>query len=113
MSKENPGVIRRLFRGLWNALNFTRRLVLNLIFLLLLIGFLVAVFGGRATLAPRTALILDPKGAIVDQYSSNPGDRALANLTGSESKEVQLRDVLRVIDAAAKDARIERLVLIP
>ncbi|MBO9662082.1 signal peptide peptidase SppA [Dokdonella sp.] len=113
MSKENPGVIRRLFRGLWNALNFTRRLVFNLIFLLLLIGFLVAVFGGRATLAPRTALILDPKGAIVDQYSNNPGDRALANLTGSESKEVQLRDVLRVIDAAAKDARIERLVLIP
>lgn len=113
MSKENPGVIRRLFRGLWNALNFTRRLVFNLIFLLLLVGFLIAVFGNRATIAPRTALILDPKGAIVDQYSSGPGDRALAGLTGAEAKEVQLRDVLRVIDAAAKDARIERLVLIP
>lgn len=113
MSKENPGVIRRLFRGLWNALNFTRRLVFNLIFLLLLIGFVIAVFGGRATLAPRTALVFDPKGAIVEQYSSNAADRALAGLTGTDSKEVQLRDVLRVIDAAAKDPRIERLVLVP
>lgn len=113
MSKENPGVIRRLFRGLWNALNFTRRLVFNLIFLLLLIGFAVAVFGGRATLAPRTTLVFDPKGAVVEQYSSNPADRALAGMTGTDSKEVQLRDVLRVIDAAANDPRIERLVLIP
>jgi protease-4 len=113
MSNENPGVIRRLFRGLWNALNFTRRLVFNLIFLVLLIGFLIAVFGGRATLAPRTALVFDPKGAIVEQYSSNATDRALAGLTGTDAKEVQLRDVLRVIDAAAKDPRIERLVLVP
>lgn len=113
MSKENPGVIRRLFRGLWNALNFTRRLVFNLIFLVLLIGFAVAIFGGRATLAPRTALVLDPKGALVEQFSSDPSQRALASAVGSEVKEVQLRDVLRVIDAATKDARIERLVLIP
>ncbi len=113
MSKENPGVIRRLFCGLWNALNFTRRLVFNLIFLALLVGVLAAVFGGRVTLSERTALVLDPKGAIVEQYSGTPSDRALALASGSELKEVQLRDLLRVIDAAAKDKRIERLVLLP
>lgn len=113
MSKENPGVIRRLFRGLWNALNFTRRLVFNLIFLILLVAFVAAFLGGRPTLAPRTVLVLDPKGAIVEQYSSDPSQRALASATGTEVKEVQLRDVLRVIDAAAKDARIERIALIP
>jgi protease-4 len=113
MSREHPGVIRRFFRGLWNALNFTRRLVFNLIFLLLLVGFLAAVFAGRPALAPRTALVLDPKGSIVEQYSSDPTQRALTNLSGSEAREVQLRDLLRVIDAAAKDARIERIVLVP
>ncbi len=113
MSKENPGVIRRLFRGLWNALNFTRRLVFNLVFLVVLVAVLVAVFGNRVALAPRTALVLDPKGAIVEQYSSAPTDRALAAATGSDVKEVQLRDILRVVDAAAKDARIERIVLLP
>lgn len=113
MSSERPGVIRRFFRGLWNALNFTRRLVFNLIFLFLLIGFLMAIFAGRQTLAPRTALVLDPKGSIVEQFSSDPTQRALSNLSGSEAKEVQLRDLLRVIEAATKDARIERIVLVP
>lgn len=113
MSKENPGVIRRLFCGLWNGLDFTRRLVFNLIFLVVLVAVLVAVFGGRVTLSERTALVLDPKGAIVEQYSGTASDRALAAATGSEVREVQLRDLLRVIDAAARDARIERIVLLP
>ncbi|HEY0232648.1 MAG TPA: S49 family peptidase, partial [Dokdonella sp.] len=113
MSTEKPGVIGRFFRGLWNALNFTRRLVFNLIFLVLLVAFFAAFFAARPALAPRTALVLDPHGSIVEQYSSDPSQRALANIAGSEVKEVQLRDVLHVIDAAAKDARIERIVLVP
>ncbi|MEP7042727.1 MAG: signal peptide peptidase SppA [Dokdonella sp.] len=113
MSTEKPGVIGRFFRGLWNALNFTRRLVFNLIFLVLLIAFVAAFFSGRPALAPRTALVLDPHGSIVEQYSSDPSQRALASIAGSEIKEVQLRDILHVIDAASKDSRIERIVLVP
>ncbi len=113
MSTQSPGVIRRFFRGLWNALNFTRRLVFNLIFLALLIVFVGALFAGRPGVASRTALVLDPQGSIVEQYSGDPGQRALSGLSGNQAKEVQLRDLLRVIDAAAKDARIERLVLVP
>jgi protease-4 len=57
--------------------------------------------------------VLDPKGAIVEQYTIDPAQRALGNLAGEPPKEVQLRDLLRVIDAAAKDPRIERIALIP
>ncbi|HKE49806.1 MAG TPA: signal peptide peptidase SppA [Rhodanobacteraceae bacterium] len=103
----------RLMRGLWNALNFTRRLVFNLIFLALLVAFFAVVFSSRPILQARTTLVLDPKGEIVEQYTIDPVQRALGNLAGDRPKEVQLRDLLRVIDAAAKDARIERLVLIP
>ena len=113
MSSKPRGLIRGFFGGLWNALNFTRRLVFNLIFLAILVAVAATFFSSRPTLAPRTALVLDPKGAIVEQYSIDPTQRALASLTGSEANEVQLRDLLRVIDAAAKDARIERIVLIP
>jgi len=113
MSQDQPGILLRLFRGLWNALNFTRRLVFNLIFLILLIAFFAAVFTSRPVLQPRTALVLDPKGEIVEQYTIDPAQRALGNLAGEPPKEVQLRDLLRVIDAAAKDERIERIVLIP
>ncbi|HEY6943274.1 signal peptide peptidase SppA [Dokdonella sp.] len=110
---SQPGVIRRFFRGLWDALNFTRRLVFNLVFLLVLLAFFGAFFASRPLLAPRTALVLDPSGAIVEQYSTDPTQRALASVAGNESPEVQLRDLLRAIDAAAKDSRIERIVLIP
>jgi protease-4 len=113
MSKDSPGIFVRVARGLWNALNFTRLLVFNLIFVALLIGFLVAMFGARPVLQPRTTLVLDPKGAIVEQYTIDPAQRALGNLAGEPPKEVQLRDLLRVVDAAAKDPRIERIALIP
>jgi protease-4 len=103
----------RLARGVWNALNFTRLLVFNLIFLILLIAFFLALFSSRPVLRPRTALVLDPRGQIVEQYTIDPVQRAFGNLAGEQPREVQLRDLLRVIDTAAKDTHIERLVLIP
>jgi len=113
MSSNQPGVIRRFFQSVWNALNFTRRLVFNLIFLLILLAFLGGFLAKRPTISPRTALVLDPSGAIVEQFSTDPTQRALASIAGNESPEVQLRDLLRAIDSAAKDSRIERIVLIP
>ncbi len=113
MSKDSPNILVRLLRGIWNTLNFTRRLVFNLIFLVLVIAFFAAVFSSRPIIESRTALVLDPKGDIVEQYTIDPAQRALGNLAGNPPKEVQLRDLLRVIDAAAKDARIERIVLVP
>jgi protease IV len=113
MSKDQPGVIVRLARGFWNALNFTRRLVFNLLFLFVLVVVFAAMFASRPVLQSRTALVLDPKGVIVEQYTIDPMQRALGNLAGDPPKEVQLRDLLRVIDTAAKDARIERIVLVP
>ncbi len=113
MSSQQPGVIRRFFRAIWNALNFTRRLVLNLVFLVILLAIAGSFFAARPLIAPRSALVLDPAGVIVEQYSSDPMQRALANLAGDETQEVQLRDLLRAIDAAGKDARIERIVLLP
>ena len=113
MSKDQPGIFVRFLRGVWNALNFTRRLVFNLIFLIIVVAFFAAVFSSRPIVQSRTTLVLDPKGKIVEQYTIDPVQRAIGNLAGDRPKEVQLRDLLRVIDGAAKDARIERLVLIP
>ncbi len=113
MSNKSPGFIRRALSGLWNALNFTRMLVFNLIFLAIVVALVGAWFASHAELAPRTTLVLDPKGAIVEQFSVDPAQRALSSLLGSSNQEVQLRDLLRVIDAAARDTRIERMVLVP
>jgi protease-4 len=113
MTDNQRGTFARFFIGLWDLLNFTRRLVFNLIFLVLVIMFVVALRGSSVKLHERTALVLDPKGSIVEQYTSEPVQRAFSGVFGEKTKQVQLRDILRAIDAAAADKRIERIVLIP
>ncbi|MGY0505687.1 signal peptide peptidase SppA [Luteimonas sp. e5] len=112
------GPIAAFFVGLWNAMNFTRRLVFNLLFffilLLLLIGVLAAIVGGGqgVKLSERTTLVLDPAGTLVEQDSRDALTRALAGTKPDDSRgQVQLRDLVGVIDGAAKDKRIERVLL--
>jgi len=113
MAERKHGLIVGLFVGLWNLVNFARRLVFNAIFVFLVIVFYLAFSSGAGKLQDRTALVLNPKGRIVEQYSSAPAQRAFASAFGDKVKEVQLRDILQAIDGAAKDAHIERLVVVP
>ena len=46
---KQPFFLWRLARGVWNTLNFGRRLVLNLLFLLLLGAFVAAIVSGPPT----------------------------------------------------------------
>jgi protease-4 len=109
------GPIARFFVGLWDAMNFTRRLAFNLLFFGFVILLLVAVgSGGGKPLLDRTTLVIAPEGALVEQYSCDPISRGLAQATGDEGcKEVQLRDLLRALDSARTDKRIERVLLRP
>ena len=118
MSQSQAGPIRRFFVGLWNAVNFTRRLVFNLVFLALL--FLVPLFflamiglsSGVKPIAEDSALVIRLEGALVEQYSAHPVDRVLNQATGQGRMETQLRDILRAIEAAKDDKRIDRIVLV-
>ena len=113
MANSQRGPFLRFLQGIWNTINFTRRLVVNLIFLAIVAVVLVAIFAKAPKLAERTALVIDPKGTIVEQYSTDPSQRMLASIAGGDVKEVQLRDLLRAIDKAGSDPRIERIVLVP
>ncbi|MES2858364.1 MAG: signal peptide peptidase SppA [Pseudomonadota bacterium] len=108
------GPIARLFIGVWDAVNFSRRLVFNLLFLLVVLLVLAAMFGGGrlAPLGERSTLVFAPQGRLVEQYSCDPLSRAFSRATdGSDCQEVRLRDVLRALEAARTDKRIERVVL--
>ncbi len=114
MNESRHGPIFRFFKGLWDAVNFSRRLVFNLLFvaLVVLVAGLFASGDGARPLAARTTLVVAPEGRLVEQYSSDPASRALARMYGDRGAgEVQLRDLLRAFDAAAKDKRIERVLL--
>ncbi|NUS61042.1 MAG: signal peptide peptidase SppA [Lysobacter sp.] len=106
------GPIARAIVGIWDAMNFTRRLVFNVLFFGLLIFLFVVMFsgGGLRPLDDRTTLVIAPEGKLVEQYSSDLASRALARVMGDrEGEEVQLRDLLRALEAARTDKRIERV----
>ncbi len=103
----------RMVRGFWRALDFSRRVVFNLIFLLIVILILAAIGKDSQPVLEKTALVLNPEGAIVEQYTVDPASRMLAKALGEETAEVQLRDIVRAIDVAAKDGNIARLVIVP
>ena len=107
------GPIARVFLALWDTLNFTRRLVFNLLFLLIVILVIAAIVNtDRAGPLPGdNTLVIAPEGRLVEQYTADPVSRALARALGDEQLEVQLRDVLRALDHAKEDDRIERVYL--
>jgi protease-4 len=108
------GPIARFFQGLWDAMNFTRRLFFNVLFfgVLIVVVAIMAAGDGARPLLDRTTLVIAPEGKLVEQFSSDPASRAFARAVGDEgAAEVQLRDLLRAIDAARDDKRIERVLL--
>ena len=113
MTTKPKSTLRRGIGALWRGLDATRRFVLNLIFLLLVIALLWAIFGGGIKpLQPKTALVLDLKGALVEESAGSVRDSLVAGLSGNAIKKVQLRDVINALDAASRDANISSVVLL-
>ncbi len=112
MSFKPLTTLRRGFGMFWRALDATRRTVLNLLFLIIVIILLVAIFGGGAKpIGAKTALVLEIKGDIVEQHSGNFRDAFMSNVRGDSQRSVQLRDLLTVLDGAAKNKNISSVVL--
>src|SRR5512143_2073660 len=109
-----PGFIRRIFLGLWRLLDFSRRLVLNVLFMVIVAVLLIAWF--TSDKPPRldsdTALVLNLQGDLVEEYTIGPREAALAEALGEQRFETRLRDVLAALDSAARDPQITRAVLV-
>lgn len=82
-----------------------------LIFMLLFFGliYLVLSAGGNAGAVHEGALLLDLKGSIVEQATQSDGQDLLSGK--ASPREYQVRDLVRALDAAAKDDRIKAVVL--
>lgn len=114
MSFKPFTLLRRGLGYLWGAVDAARRLTFNLLFLIVFIAIVMSVVGGGAKpLSEKTALVLDLKGAIVEQHNSTVRESLLANVGGGDVRRtVQLRDILTVLDAAAKDPKISSVVVL-
>lgn len=113
MARERSFLVRFAL-GTWHFVNGTRKVFLNLLFLLFLyIVFLAFQTPETFRLKPDSTLVVRPYGDIVEQYTTTALDRALEEATGLEQSETRLRDMLEAIHRAAGDSDITQLVIDP
>jgi len=99
---------------LWWLLDQTRRALVNLLLLALLVGGIVfLVTRGPAGLKDKTTLVLDPGGVLTDQaIAGGARDTALGLLRGQDRSQTRLRDWAAVLDAAARDDKVTQALLL-
>ncbi len=105
-------MLAKIFKGIWAGINFSRRLVLNIIFLLLVILFIVAISSeeDKVKVADGTVLRLNLNGPIVEEKTYvDPVEAAINDATmGQEApSEILLDDVIEVIKVYNVGACIE------
>ena len=122
MTESTSNPFWRFLVGVGRFINFANHLVFNLIMLvvlLLIVGIFaiaMAAKSGGSGISPiqdKTALVIDLKGTLVEQYTSAPIQRVFAQATGGDQAvEIQLRDVVQALKLAKDDEKIQRIVLL-
>ncbi len=101
------------FSRAWWLLDGTRRALMNLFVLLLLVIVVTALLTrGPKPLADKTTLVLKLSGNLVEQFSGSPREQLVAQAEGrGVTKQTRLRDVLAALDQAASDPKISTVLL--
>ncbi len=103
--------IGRVLHWIWSGLDGLRK-VLHLLLLLALFGILWGAFSRPIPLVPdKAALVISPRGPIVEQLTGDPLERAIAEIVRQQPTQTLLRDVVDAIESAADDDRISSLYL--
>lgn len=102
----------RFIGGLFKGIDITRRVVIDVIFFGLVIFILVLILKPKAPSIPQTAaLLLDPKGTLVEQIPDRVR-RAEQKLLGQSLAPVtRVRDLVGAADTAASDPHIKAIAL--
>jgi protease IV len=104
-----------VFSSLWRLINFTRLLLLNLIFIVIVLAIVV---GLRQETPESTihdgALVLDLAGKLVEQPTTpSPADQLMDKWLSSKDKprEIAVSDVVYAIQQAKTDPKVKGIVL--
>jgi protease-4 len=113
MFKSIFSFMGRSLRGAWWLLDGTRRAILNLLLLALVVALAAGLWRrGPPPLQAKTALVLKLNGGITEQRAGTSREGALRQLQGEDHPQTRLRDMLAVLDAAAKDPQITHALLL-
>jgi protease-4 len=107
---------KSFFVGLWNTLNFSRKLFLNIIFIVIFLA-IFSVFlkdNNKITVPSNSALVLKLVGnLVIEKEAVDPFSEFMVEAFEQEddNPEILLQDVLLTIENAKQDRRIKALVL--
>lgn len=106
----NP--VKRVLRGAWGTIDATRKVTINLLFLVIAIALFAMIFSSDdPKIAKTTALEIKPQGQLVEQLTAKSLDQILDEARGVQISETLLKDVIDAIDKAKGDDRVQVLVL--
>ncbi|CAI8264474.1 MAG: Protease 4 [Porticoccaceae bacterium UBA1117] len=104
--------LKKISRAAWGIIDSARKVTFNLLFLFLAMGLLAILFSNDdPKIAKTTALVIEPKGKLVEQLTAQTVGSLIDQAGGAESLETLLKDVIDAIDAAKDDDRVQLLVL--
>src|SRR6185295_1594562 len=104
-------MIGRVFANIFRGIDMVRKF-LHLVLLLLIFGVLIgALKGSIPRIADQSALVIAPRGDLVEQLSGNAIDQAIARAQGERQLETLVWDLVDALQAAKKDVRIKAVVL--
>ncbi|MFT6284463.1 MAG: protease-4 [Arenicella sp.] len=107
---------KSLFVGLWTALNFSRKLFLNIIFIVIFLAF-ISVFlnnENQVTVPANSALVLKLSGnVVIEKKAVDPFTKFMEEAfeQQDDNPEILLQDILLTIENAKQDRRIKAMVL--
>jgi protease-4 len=101
----------RVLSALGRGLDQSRRLFVNALFLVIVVVLLAAVFAGGPKVPKGAALVVAPKGALVEQVAARSPQDLVDDLAGGGQKETLVRDLLDALAAAKGDKRISAVYL--
>ncbi len=109
-------LFKRILSGVWWLFTLTRSVILNFIFIVFFISFIVMIASDKdqVNVPEKTALVLNLVGDLVEQkHEISPVDAFLNEALGQEEDdpEILLANVIDVINKAKNDDRVELLVL--
>jgi protease-4 len=107
--------MRATLNALATAYRALRSLVLNVLFIVAvvaLVALAAAAIGQRPKVPSKAALVLDPRGTIVEEVRSrSPRELLEGAMSGGAGQETRRKDILDALRAARDDKRIQALYL--
>ena len=94
----------------WMMQSFRIALVFGVLLYAVGIGWLV-FYSDKVSLDDHTVLVMDLKGALVEESPGGLRDKFIGELQGNAPETVRLRDVVMTLDLAAKDKHIGKVLL--